>query len=267
MVNVKTDMTGWNMWEHGVAESRLTVIKQVDDYVLPNGKGRYSRWLCECSCENHPNLYALGNNLKSGNTLSCGCLNKEKMGEVGGQNHKTNIYDLSGEYGVGYCSNTGNEFYFDLEDYDKIKDFYWREQASGNSYAQLVACKPNENKNIKMHILLGFKNHDHINRNPLDNRKENLRPCTYSQHTMNRKKLSNNTSGFIGVEWRKDNNKWRANININKKKKSLGCFVNKKDAIVARLTAEAKYYGEFAPQRHLFSEYNINIGEKYEEYI
>ena len=37
MVKVKIDMTGWKMWEHGVPESRLTVIKQVNDYVTPQG--------------------------------------------------------------------------------------------------------------------------------------------------------------------------------------------------------------------------------------
>ena len=31
MVKTKEDMTGWNMWEHGVPDSKLTVIKQTDD--------------------------------------------------------------------------------------------------------------------------------------------------------------------------------------------------------------------------------------------
>ena len=38
MVKVKTDMTGWKMWEHGVSDSRLMVIQQVDDYVDNNGQ-------------------------------------------------------------------------------------------------------------------------------------------------------------------------------------------------------------------------------------
>lgn len=33
MVKVRKDMTGWNMWEHGVLDSKLTVIKQAEDYV------------------------------------------------------------------------------------------------------------------------------------------------------------------------------------------------------------------------------------------
>ncbi|WP_368488451.1 hypothetical protein [Clostridium sp. BJN0013] len=38
--------------------------------------------------------------------------------------YKYNTYDLTGEYGIGYDAK-GNIFYFDLEDYDRIKDFYW----------------------------------------------------------------------------------------------------------------------------------------------
>ena len=37
---------------------------------------------------------------------------------------KYNTYDLSGEYGIGY-SNSGKEFYFDLDDYDLIKEIYY----------------------------------------------------------------------------------------------------------------------------------------------
>jgi hypothetical protein len=80
---------------------------------------------------------------------------------------KFNQYDLSGSYGIGYCSNTNNPFYFDLEDYDLIKDYCWMEVVYGKSNYQ------------------------------------------------------------------------------------------KEDAIKARLAAELKYYGDFAPQRHLFKEYNI----------
>lgn len=42
-----------------------------------------------------------------------------------------------------------------------------------------------------------------------------------------------------------------------KVKEDLSRFVNKEDAIRARLRAERQYFGEFAPQRHLFEEYGI----------
>ena len=50
---------------------------------------------------------------------------------------------------------------------------------------------------------------------------------------------------------------WRVYISIDKKSINLGSFANKDDAIKARLKAEAKYYGEFAPQIHLFEQYGI----------
>lgn len=45
------------------------------------------------------------------------------MSNKGGKKNKRyNRYDLTGEYGIGY-TNQGVEFYFDLEDYDKIKEY------------------------------------------------------------------------------------------------------------------------------------------------
>ena len=74
---------------------------------------------------------------------------------------------------------------------------------------------------------------------------------------MNQSKQSNNTSGFIGVSWSKQYQKWVSYINVNKKTTYLGRFADKYDAVKTRLQAELKYYGEFAPQQHLFEEYGI----------
>lgn len=68
-------------------------------------------------------------------------------------------------------------------------------------------------------------------------------------------------SGIIGVTPVKDSNpqKWKAYITVNKKNINLGSYFDKNDAIIARLNAEREYWGEFAPQRHLFEEYGIEI--------
>lgn len=259
MVKVREDMTGWNMWEHGIPDSRLTVIEQVEDYMytdMDNKEHHYSQWLCECNCDLHTQFVAIGEKIKSGKTKSCGCLQKELLVKRSKANH-CNTYDLSGEYGIGYCSNTNSEFYFDLDDYDKIKDYCWCESHVQSGYIVVSANEPDTHKIIKMHQLIYGGPCDHADRNPLNNRKSNLRAATYSQQNMNRGMQKNNTSGFKGIYWMKGSEKWQVSININKQKTHLGCFVNKEDAIKTRLEAEAKYYGEFAPQRHLFEEYGI----------
>ena len=86
---------------------------------------------------------------------------------------------------------------------------------------------------------------DHINHNTLDNRKENLRICTKKQNERNIKLRSNNVSGYTGVGFHKETNKWRAYIQKDNKLITLGLFKNKKDAIKARKEAEKKYFGEF----------------------
>lgn len=87
--------------------------------------------------------------------------------------------------------------------------------------------------------------------------KNNLRPATKSENSRNQSKKKNNTTGFIGIAWRKRDKVWSANIRINGKQKWLGQFQTKEEAIKARLEAEFKYYKEFAPQRHLFKQYGI----------
>lgn len=167
-----------------------------------------------------------------------------------------NEYDLNGEYGVGYCSNTKSEFYFDLEDYNKIKDYCWIEYIR-NGYHSVEAWNVGVGGNITMNWLIVGKYYDHINRNPLDNRKSNLRKVTVSQNNQNKKIARNNTSGIIGVHWNKNENKWIARIQDNGKRILIGKFELKNDAIKARLQAEAEYFKEFAPQQHLFEQYGI----------
>ena len=60
------------------------------------------------------------------------------------------------------------------------------------------------------------------------------------------------------MSWNKTNNNWNTYIKINGKRKYLGSFSSKTEAIRARLKAEKEYFGEFSPQKHLFEEYGIN---------
>lgn len=58
-----------------------------------------------------------------------------------------------------------------------------------------------------------------------------------------RVKQWNNTSGYPGVNWDKINERWVARICVDGKRKCLGYFKNKDDAIAARKNAEKKQEG------------------------
>jgi hypothetical protein len=87
---------------------------------------------------------------------------------------------------------------------------------------------------------------DHINRNSLDNRIENLRPATASQNTMNRKLFANSTSGCRGVSWHKKRGMWWSYVDVNKKRKSLGYFNDLELADLVAVEARSKFHGQFA---------------------
>jgi hypothetical protein len=205
-----------------------------------------------CGCEEHNMLIVNQGHLRSGHTKSCGCLHRESIIKTNKNRHKENRYDLSGEYGIIWSHNTNEEIYFDLDVANQVLQHGWSIGSKGYPVANI------DGKVILMHIFLGYKNYDHHNRNKLDNRRKNFVICTQQENSWNRSIPSNNTSGVIGVGWHKSVCRWIARISYNNTNINIGSFINKQDAIKARLKAEVKYYGEFAPQRHLFEQYGIN---------
>lgn len=99
-------------------------------------------------------------------------------------------------------------------------------------------------------VILGVTNPqvhiDHINGNPLDNRKANLRICTNLQNQINKGPMKNCKSGYKGVTWIESKKLWRATIIVNKKQIYLGKFKKKEDAARAYNAGAFYYYGAFA---------------------
>lgn len=87
---------------------------------------------------------------------------------------------------------------------------------------------------------------DHIDGNPLNNCRENLRIATNAQNGQNRGKARSNTSGFKGVYWHSRDGKWVAKINAYGKRKHLGGFTTPEAAYEAYCTAARELHGEFA---------------------
>ena len=87
---------------------------------------------------------------------------------------------------------------------------------------------------------------DHRNHKTLDNRRKNLRICTWSQNAANGRKQSHSSSRFKGVSWYKRFQKWRASIGKDGKDYNLGYFTDEEDAARAYNKAALAHFGEFA---------------------
>ena len=97
---------------------------------------------------------------------------------------------------------------------------------------------------IGMHrLILGIVDNidiDHLDRDPLNNRRSNIRFCTH-QDNMKNKFYKNNKYGYPGVGFAKNVKRYRAYISVNKKHINLGYYDELEDAINARKEAEEKY--------------------------
>lgn len=145
-----------------------------------------------------------------------------------------------------------------LVDDDDILSALQYKWSSHNSY-----CSGGRTPSVRLHNLIlppPNKNMfvDHISKNPSDNRKNNLRLVTNQENTFNGGLSKNNSVGVIGVNYRADRKVYSASLGLNRAKHHLGDFKTLYEATVARLNAEVKYYGKFAPQQHLYREYDID---------
>ena len=158
---------------------------------------------------------------------------------------------MSNEYGICYAINTGDKILFDLEDYDKIKDFTWyvSEKHKRHYGYKRAEARISSGKLERMHnLILNSKNIDHINNNPLDNRKSNLRHSIdgdYDRNPLNTRIPKSNTSGHKGVSYYKSRNCWRGYVTY-KSKQYVKCFKSFEDACNWVDNKRIELHGEFA---------------------
>jgi hypothetical protein len=235
----------------GKKYGRLTVLDQYYKEDYKGGKRDFC--LCQCDCGG-PVKEINGKNIRKGMTTSCGCVHTEKIIEIC---KKYNKYDLTGEYGIGYFSNSDNIFYFDKEDYELIKNFCWHEDDHGYASSALPTSRERITlQNLLLNNINSNLRVDHINRIRYDCRKINLRLVTHQQNNFNRGISSINTSGVSGVSPCED--KWESYLGLDDMRVLHKLFDNFEDAVIARLKAEKEYFGEYAPQQHLFKQYGID---------
>jgi hypothetical protein len=95
---------------------------------------------------------------------------------------------------------------------------------------------------------------DHINHNPLDNRRENLRVVDAKGNSENRSVDRRNLcAGLRGVSWHAKSGKWEASVGHNGKKQYLGLFTNPEEAaaVAARRRAELGFLSDRAANQSM----------------
>lgn len=145
----------------------------------------------------------------------------------------------------------------DDEDYEHLskRKWYCYRARSKNTNCWHVRLSESNKRQVYLHRMIVTPPEgmivDHINRDGLDNRKENLRFCTPWQNSLNCSPRINCTSKYKGVCKRSDSGSYRSRIRVHGKLINLGNFKNEKDAARAYNDAAKLYFGEFAVLNNL----------------
>lgn len=136
---------------------------------------------------------------------------------------------------LGGKAGEGKYAIVDKEDYAELRKFNWH--ITGAGYA---AYSRKVNGKTVVHLMhreilgnLAAEHTDHINRDRLDNRKENLKPCTASENAANNRVRSDSSTGHKGIYWMKKKNLYRATTTKNGVIHYIGKFKKLDDAVFA----------------------------------
>jgi hypothetical protein len=137
----------------------------------------------------------------------------------------------------------------DKEDID-LADFSWYAMSAYND--RFYACRKGKllHRIIYSRIIKRPLKHNeyvcHINDDPLDNRRSNLRLGTASQAHYSDRRKSDNSSGYIGVTWSNYHKKWEARLKVDKCNKHIGYYDTPLAAAQARDRAAIDLHQEYA---------------------
>lgn len=110
----------------------------------------------------------------------------------------------------------GTKFYIDKDMIESISQFWWHRGPKN-----YVVSEQRGLPKLYLHrLVMGLSTNDegiadHINRNPLDCRRDNLRMVTPQQNSMNKSLQSNSQTGYVGVAYISSRGVYRAQIGLN----------------------------------------------------
>lgn len=212
----------------GKVFGRLTVLCQA-----PSRRENRAAWLCRCSCGNE--CIVTGKELREKKTKSCGCLRREQ----------SRLQDISGQH-FGRLTAV-----YPTSKRDHKGSVIWMCRCSCGNTVEVTQDKLIS----KSQVSCGCKR--------LEHQKNIYQSLHYIDGTcvefLQRKKRSDNTSGYIGISVRK-NGMYRAHIGFKGKRYYLGSFKTLDEAIQARSMAEEKLHKPFLSAYH-----GIRAGEHADE--
>lgn len=140
----------------------------------------------------------------------------------------------------------GKKMVIDDKDYASVSIYHWNVSNWGYPYTTV------NGKLMPIGRFLLFPptkmEVDHINRNPLDNRRSNLRICTRQENQFNTSVHKNSKTGIKGVYWHKHGKRWAAQIRLDRKQ-----FVRYFRTIEEATVGYNKLVDEYAPEFGLYN--------------
>ena len=163
-----------------------------------------------------------------------------------------NAYRISedGTYAIVELTQ-GQVTLVDIDDLEKIGEYRWHADWNQSKKAYYATSSVNisykKQKTIRLNRLIMNAPKglvvDHIDGNPLNNRKSNLRVCTPSQNCTNKGKYITNTTGHKGLVKVKDT--YEVYISINGKSTYVGCSKEYEAAVKIQEEKSKMIHGEF----------------------
>lgn len=204
---------------------KLKVIEL--SHIAKNGQ---QMWRCQCECGSIT-VVQQGHLRGKKGTKSCG---------------KCNRYKTVGLITECIVAN-GDSFKFDTIDLELAKQYTWYINSDGYPLSY------NKGNRIRFHKLLLHpkrnKYIDHIDRNPRNNCRDNLRICSQQENCFNQSIRSDNRTGHKGVGYDKRSNKYVTRIGFNGKRYTVGRYPPTENG----LKQASKAYNQKAIE--LFGEY------------